>query len=221
MDNEQTMSGDVKKEVTPRLESAEQAIKKKKKKKKDRNGKEGIGSLEKFDARGIQTLFRTLSRNHYNLLRMIDNKASIILTINSIITSLLMGAMFIAPESDRSILEISSKMMIVFSIFSMIFALISMLPHKYLGKIYRGSGYRGSLYAANFAQQSLEEFQLEFGRIMTNGQSIYDEMVKDLYFLGRTIHGKQIMLMISFAFFITGLIISIVYNISSGLRLFG
>jgi len=31
--------------------------------------------LNKFDPRGVQTLFRTLSRNHYNLLRMVDGKA--------------------------------------------------------------------------------------------------------------------------------------------------
>jgi len=45
--------------------------------------------LDKFDARGSQTLFRTLSRNHYNLIKMIDNKASILLTINSIIISII------------------------------------------------------------------------------------------------------------------------------------
>ena len=32
--------------------------------------------LNKYDARGVQTLFRTLSRNHYNLLKMVDKEAS-------------------------------------------------------------------------------------------------------------------------------------------------
>ena len=39
--------------------------------------------LERYDARGVQTLFKTLSRNHYNLLKMVDNKARIVLTVNS------------------------------------------------------------------------------------------------------------------------------------------
>ena len=47
--------------------------------------------LHKYDTRGIQTLFRTVSKNHYNLLKMVDNKARIVLTVNSIITSLLFG----------------------------------------------------------------------------------------------------------------------------------
>ena len=194
----------------------------KKKKKKMRSPEEQrVDTLGRFDARGVQTLFRTLSRNHYSLLRMVDNKASILLTINSIITSLLMGALFVAPESERSILQVSSQIMIVFSIFSMIFALISMLPHRYLGKMLRGSGYKGSLYAANFAKQSLDEFQMEFDRIMSSGKSIYDEMTKDLYFLGQTINRKQYMLLISFLFFLTGLVISIFYNFSSGYRFLG
>ena len=104
---------------------------------------------------------------------------------------------------------------------SMMFALISMLPHKYFGRMYRRSDYRGSLYAANFAKHSLEEFQEEFDRIMTSGKSIYDEMIKDLYFLGVTINGKQTILIISFLFFLIGLIASISYNVSNGLRLLG
>ncbi len=190
------------------------------KKKKGPDFDKERAKLDKFDARGIQTLFRTLSRNHYSLLQMVDNKASIILTINSIISSLLMGAMFVATESDRAVLEVSSKIMILFSMVSMIFALISMLPHKYFGSMYKGSDYNGSLYAANFSKHSLEEFQSEFDRIMINGKSVYDEMIKDLYFLGRTINGKQKMLLLSFLFFLLGLIAATSYNVSNGLRLF-
>lgn len=47
--------------------------------------------LQKYDARGIQTLFRAVSKNHYTLLKMVDNKAKIILTVNSIITSIFLG----------------------------------------------------------------------------------------------------------------------------------
>jgi len=57
--------------------------------------------LDKFDPRGTQTLFRTLSRNHYNLLKMIDNKASIILTVNSIIISLLMAVIYGTRRAKR------------------------------------------------------------------------------------------------------------------------
>ena len=82
--------------------------------------------LKKFDIRGVQTLCRNVSRNHYNLLKMVDNKASIILTINSIMISLVMGIMYVAPEEDRGFLLIASQIFMVFSMTSMILALISM-----------------------------------------------------------------------------------------------
>jgi len=175
---------------------------------------------DKYDPRGIQTLFRTLSRNHYNLLKMIDNKASIILTVNSIIISLLMGALYIAPEAQRPVVRVSAAILLNCSMFSMVFALISMLPHKYFGSIYRKSDYKGSLYAANFARRSLEEFETEIERITSSGQNIYQEMTRDLYFLGRSIYGKQIVLFISVGIFLLGMIGAIGHSISHNMNIF-
>ena len=192
-------------EITP---SSEEQIKKKKKNgKKDQPGfDKEKAKLDFFDPRGVQTLFRTLSRNHYNLLRMVDNKASIVLTMNSIIISLLMGAMLVAPDTHKDAIQLSSRILLGFSVLSMIFALISMLPHKYLGASFKRSQYNGSLYAANFAAKPLEEFQQEFKRIMRSGQDVYNEMIKDLYFLGTVIAKKQGVLLLSVATFLIGLI---------------
>ena len=147
--------------------------------------------LKKFDTRGVQTLFKTLSRNHYMLLKMIDNKARIILTVNSIITSLLFGIHFITTDSKTININIGTKILVISSMLSMIFALISMLPHRYLGNVFKNSGYKGTLYAANFAKQSLSEFKAEIERIMDSGNAVYNEMIYDIYFLGLVITKKQ------------------------------
>ena len=173
--------------------------------------------LNKFDPRGVQTLFRTLSRNHYNLLKMVDNKASIILTVNSIIISLLMGVLFIIPESDRFVFRMGARILINFSLLSMIFALLAMLPHKYLGRKFKKSGYKGSLYAANFVKLSFDEFKNEFQRIISNGNSVYNEMVEDLYFLGVVIQRKQKMVIFSVVVFLIGLASTFIYLSTSGI----
>ncbi len=193
------------------LESVKVELKAKKKKIKE--GAKG----DKFDPRGVQTLFRTLSRNHYNLLRMIDNKSSIILTMNSIIISLLFGAVYIAPESERSIIEGAGKILFRFSLLSMIFALFSMLPHRYLGGRFKRSIYRGSLYAGNYAHGSLESFKTEFQRILESGNSIYNEMIEDLYFLGRAIARKQKLVWASVIIFMIGLMTTFAYGVMKGL----
>ena len=145
--------------------------------------------LERYDARGVQTLFKTLSRNHYNLLKMVDNKARIVLTV-------------------------------ICSLLSMIFALFSMVPHRYFGSSYKKSGYKGTLYAENFAKLSLTEFKNEFKRIMKKGQNIYDEMIIDLYFLGKIITHKQRLLFVSVIIFLIGLITAIIYTLLNGVVAF-
>ena len=147
--------------------------------------------LKKYDARGVQTLFRTLSRNHYNLLKMVDNKASIILTINSIIISLLMGAMFVAPEIDKEILQFGAQTLMKFCFGSMTLALVSMLPYRYIGSNYKKSSYKGILYAENFTDFSLEDYKKEMNRVIDNGENLYNEMMNDLYFLGKSISRKH------------------------------
>ena len=181
--------------------------------KKETDPKSGLGKLERYDSRGVQTLFRTLSKNHYNLLKMVDNKARIILTVNSIITSLLLGIHFIDTSSRTIHINTGTKILIISSMLSMIFALFSMLPHRYLGKSFRNSDYKGTLYADNFSKQTLIEFRQEFVRIMTTGNDIYNELINDLYFLGLVISKKQRLLLYSVFVFLIGLISTIIYTL--------
>ena len=173
---------------------------------------EKTDKLEKFDARGLQTLFRTLSRNHYNLIKMIDNKASILLTINSIIISIILGAAYMV--NNANIDHISSHAIIIFrfSIISMVIALLAMLPHKYRNP--QKSGHKGSLYAGNYSKMSIEEYRDEMKRIMANGHNIYNEMIDDLYYLGKAINIKHKLLLASFIVFIAGLLMAVAIGAS-------
>ncbi|WP_127021317.1 Pycsar system effector family protein [Flagellimonas beolgyonensis] len=175
-----------------------------------------MDKLKKYDSRGVQTLFRTLSRNHYNLLKMVDNKARIMLTVNSIISSLLLGALVLVPANGEFTITIGTRILVICSLFSMIFAIFSMLPHRYIGKEFRASNYKGTLYADNFANQSLVEFKEELNRIMESGQNTYDEMVVDLYFLGKAIAKKQRLLLISSGILLIGIIATIAYSLITG-----
>lgn len=177
--------------------------------------------LERYDSRGVQTLFRNLSRNHYNSLRMVDNKARIVLTVNSIITSFLLSMLFVIPEPQESPIEMGMRILVICSMLSMIFALFSMFPYQYFGSSYRKSGYKGTLYAENFAKLSLEEFKTEFDRITMKGQNVYDEMIIDLYFLGKNIARKQKLVVVSVIIFLIGLISTIIYALVTGLVKFG
>ena len=102
----------------------------------------------------------------------------------------------------------------------MIFALIGMLPHHYFGNKFKKSGYKGTLYAESFSTHTLDEFKKEFERIMDSGQNIYNEMINDLYFLGKSIALKQRLLTISVIIFLTGLILTILYTLITEIIVF-
>lgn len=184
----------------------------KKKEKIPKSEKKKAKVKEILDAKSLDTLYRTLSRNHYTLLRMVDNKASIILTVNSILITLIFGAMHLATGIDKYNIGIFISSIIYFLLISMIFALVGMLPHKYLGKQYKQSGYNGSLYAGNFASKSLTEFKSEFKRITKNGKTVFDEITTDIYFLGLAIKRKQTMIKGAVISLIIGLIWSVIYT---------
>lgn len=172
-------------------------------------------SLEnRSDTKIKEALFRTLSRNHYDLLRMVDKKAAIILTVNSILVSFL-GALRLAPSGKVELIGVFFSVLIYFCIASMIIALLSMLPHKYLGKKFETSEYTGSLYAGNFANLSLIEFQAEYKRITESAETIFEEVTKDLYFLGCIIKNKQNLIRGSVGVLILGLLFATVYTFFS------
>ena len=191
----------------------------KKKKKDDPTYDKEKSKLDKYDARGVQTLYRTLSRNHYQLLKMVDNKASIILTVNSIIISLLMGAMYITEGEHKASLNVIVEIMVRTSMLSMILAVISMLPHRYIKRTLNNSSYKGTLYAGNFYKFSLEEFKQEFRRITSSGHNLYNEMEEDLYYLGKVIDGKQRILWFSVLVFLLGLIGTLIYSTITGFHI--
>jgi hypothetical protein len=190
----------------------------KKKSKNEESIDKGKAKLNKYDPRGTQTLFRTLSRNHYNLLGMIDNKASIILTVNSIIISLLMAVVYMAPEEQKHILELGSRILLNCGMISMIFALLAMLPHKY-SSLKSSDDYKGSLYGSNISKLSIEEYKEEMQRILNSGNTIYEEMTMDLYYIGKTISKKQRFIFISVGFFLFGLIGSVLLTFYHGVMI--
>lgn len=181
--------------------------------------KEVSDKLKKYDSRGVQTLFRTLSRNHYNLLKMVDNKASIILTVNSIIISLLMGVIIMAPTNDAEVIRVGSKVLLNFGMVSMVFALLAMLPHRYRKKKKSDTKLAGLLYAGTFSKMSQEEYEAEMFLTIQKGENVYESMIRDLYFLGRSIAIKQRMIWISVGFFLLGLTITILHTLSHGVKI--
>ncbi|MEQ8706703.1 MAG: DUF5706 domain-containing protein [Phaeodactylibacter sp.] len=171
-------------------------------------------SLEKKDpVRGAQTYFRTNYRNHINLSAIADNKANIMISVNAILVSVLITFL-----SYRNIGENSPQILLPVILFlvtgmsSLIFAVLSARP-----KVTRlnpqqtdpQTARQNLVFFGNFVQLNLEDYETAMDEIFQDGELLYGNMVRDLYFLGKVLDKKYRYLSISYTVFMVGFIATV------------
>lgn len=182
---------------------------------------EEIKKLKKYlrktkdrDDRGIQTLFRNTSRNHYTLNRMVDGKAKIMITINSIILSLILGGI-IGKSSSEITSYIPSIIFAIANLISITFAIISIAPNKTQGNftVEEIRNKKGNLlYFGNFHNMHYRDFEWAFLQMLSDKNYLYTSMIRDFYYQGQTLQKKYIHIRISLFSFLFGLAITILFH---------
>lgn len=169
--------------------------------------KKGLLKIKNRDDRGIQTLFRNTSRNHYKLNQMIDGKARIMITVNSIILSLIIGN-FIKTYSTGFIDNIPLIIITIASIVSITFSIISITPNKTQGNFTEEEirSKKGNLlYFGNFYNMHYRDFEWAFLQLLQDKDYLYSSMIKDFYYQGQVLHRKNTSIRISLYVFLFGL----------------
>ncbi|WP_245869012.1 Pycsar system effector family protein [Pontibacter ramchanderi] len=169
--------------------------------------------------RGIETMFRNTYRTHLNLSAIADNKANMMISLNAIIMSVIItylstktsitGAEF---AQHRSLL-IPVGMLLLTTLGSVIFAIISAQPEVTSFSFKRNkinSKKVNLLFFGNFTNIPLEDFQNGMHEIMRDKQSLYTNMITDIYYLGEVLSRKYKILRISYSIFMAGLILTVI-----------
>lgn len=172
--------------------------------------KKSLSSVKGRDERGIQTLFRTTSRNHYTLNQMMDRKANIMISINAILLSLIISRT-IGQIDTFCIHNSPILIMLLSSIGSMVFAVMAITPFQTQGT-FTESEIREKmgnlLYYGNFHNMNFRDFEWGMLEMLSDGDYLYSTMIRDLYFLGQTLHKKSNRIRFSLRLFILGLVVS-------------
>ena len=156
--------------------------------------------------RARQTLFKTLSQNNYRLQAMIDRKASILISVNAIILSILLGTSFM-----QSTFVISSNLHVIIllssSTLSIIGALVAIKPFL-IGssdKSWQGT----SLLSFEISRKlDLQHYKSLVKDTIKKEKRIYDAMIEDIYFISRNVDRKHGFLNASTLIFALGLMVS-------------
>ena len=167
---------------------------------------------QKNTERGIQTMFRTTSANHFELSGLADSKANIMISVNAIIISVVLTVLLGRIVYERQYI-IPTVLLLVVCVTAVIFAILATRPSVSSGK-FNEEDIRNKktnlLFFGNFHQMKLEEYQWGMNEMLKDREYLYNSMIKDIYFLGVVLAKKFQYLRIAYTIFMWGLIISVI-----------
>jgi hypothetical protein len=114
------------------------------------------------DIRTIQTLFRNTSKNHYTLNQMVDRKANIMISINAIINSLIIGGLLGPSTTLLDVKLIPVFVLMIASSLSIFYAIMAINPNKTHGEFTEDDvrNKQGNLlYFGNFHNMSYRDYE--------------------------------------------------------------
>ncbi len=168
--------------------------------------------------KGIETMFRISSTNHQRLSDMADNKAQILITVNSIILSAIISLLLRRLEEHPSFV-IPTFIILVISLISMIFAILSTrpsIPDGVFSKEDVTEKRVNLLFFGNFYRMSLEDYTYGMLKTMESRDFLYGSLIKDIYSQGIVLGKKYRLLRIAYNIFMFGLIVSVIaFSIAS------
>ncbi len=162
--------------------------------------------------RGVETMFRTTSQNHLMLSQMADNKANILITINSIILSVVVSVLVRKLEENPA-LVMPTILLITVCLATTVFAILATRPNLSDGRFTREDvkGKRTNLlFFGNFHGMSVEDYEWSMKEMMKDGDYLYGSLIKDIYYLGKVLGTKYKFLRIAYNIFMFGFVIAVV-----------
>ncbi len=167
---------------------------------------------DKKAERGVETMFRNVMRTHISLSLMADNKANIMISVNTLllgaIATLLAGKLDANPH-----LIIPTIVLSAVSLTTLTYAVLVTRPTISSGTFTRDDIKRKDtnlLFFGNFFNMNLDDFTWGMTEMMNDKDYLYGSMIKDFYFLGQVLGRKYKRLRICYSIFMFGMIVSVV-----------
>lgn len=164
--------------------------------------------------KSVDTMFKTTLTNHIRLSEIADSKANILLSVNAIIISIALSTLIPKLDSPSNAhLIIPTFLMVLFSVISIVFAILSTKPKVTSGKFTRKDiedRKVNLLFFGNFFKMPFEEFEWAMKELISDKDYLHNSMIKDLYYLGLVLERKYRLLRLTYNTFMFGIIISVV-----------
>ncbi len=172
----------------------------------------------KNTSRTVETLFRNALRSNLELTSLADTKASILISVNGFILTVIITASGFQSSDPSMIYPFIA--IILTALISITFAVFAIRPRfkKHLlskknQKFY--SDYQSVLYFQDMATISPDEYVHNVHRVISDKGLTQEHIIKHLHMLGSEINLKYRWLRRAYTAFATGLIVSVLFAIFS------
>jgi len=162
--------------------------------------------------RGIETMFRTTSKNHLELSAMADNKANIMISVNTIILTVVVSVL-IRKLYEYPNLVVPTIMLVAVCLTTIVLAILATRPNVSTGMFTDDdviSKRTNLLFFGNFHKMDLDHYEWGMKEMMKDGEYLYGSLIKDIYFLGVVLGKKYRLLRLCYTTFMIGFVLSIV-----------
>jgi predicted metal-dependent HD superfamily phosphohydrolase len=167
---------------------------------------------ESQSERAIATVFRIMAQNQANLGQMADTKSNILISVNAIILSFVIGTLFEKILTD-SYLQIPVTLLVLVCVLSIVFSILATRPNISEGTFTKediANKKTNLLFFGNFHKMGLADYEWGMTEMMGDKVYLYSSMIKDNYFLGVVLAKKYRFLRIAYNIFMFGLIVSMI-----------
>ena len=166
--------------------------------------------------RCVETLFRVTFSNQIHLIQIADNKASSIITINTLVITVLIG--FAGYGSISQTIHFGSVdmilpafLLIISCLLSVIFALLATQPTiiKTKNKIQKIRSNSSLLFFGSIKDRSLDAYLADMDELTHSPDAVYHAMETEIYNQSKVLDRKYRLLNITFLVFRYGFISSV------------
>ena len=180
--------------------------------------KKKLSKVQGRPERGVETMFRTTSKNHIDLSSMADSKANIMISVNAIIISIIVGSLSSKLDTNPHLVYPTAILLIV-CLTATVFAVLATRPNVTTGKFSKEDIEQKKanlLFFGNFHSMNLQEFEWGMNRLINDSEYLYGSMIRDIYFLGVVLGKKYQLLRYSYTIFMFGLILAVLAFLVAG-----
>lgn len=157
----------------------------------------------------IQTYFRANYANHIRLSAIADNKAHIMISVNSILLSVAISMLTYQSLTSRNpLLILPIIIFLVTSLGSLIFAVLSSRP-RVTTSAHLPDQTVSPVFFGSFVHLSLEQYETAVDAMLRDGQLLFGNMARDLYHLGLVLDKKYRLLTYSYTVFMMGFVATV------------